>query len=439
VYKTKAAEEALPAILNAYYRENKMIIKSELETPGFYLENDKIVSYNTDQKEFTNQDITVCADLINDFSNRYKRKEIFATVIKWAIIAPFSYVLKQMQHDDRWLPWLYFHGWTNTGKTTTGRIALAVWRKNKDRRKHDIGFASVDNIARFGRAVSYNTYPILINEVQLNDERNKQLVEALKHAVQSQTARARLSTKSTAEFIAALSPCILTSNPPPPEDPAFQRRIIPIHYSKDDEPSMEERERFNTFLKDTIDKLGTLGDFAAKYILNNQEIIFKKSDWKDIAMEVLAAFFNAAEKEVPAWVYDFVEESQVQDIAEEQEQIIRGFLTKAVNETYSRNYRALTSSADQAIENNNFENRLLFCLDKDLFSFLKRKSTGEVLIMHDIVKEMKAQRINHISNLAELGRVLQCQVKATNLGGKTTRLVSISIQKFIQFVLPPLS
>src|SRR6266516_3165156 len=146
VYKTKAAEEALPAILNAYYRENKMIIKSELERPGFYLKIDKIVSYKTDQKEATNQDISECTDILNDLSNRYKRKEIFATVVKWAIIAPFSYLLKHMQHDDRWLPWLYFHGWTNTGKTTTGRIALAVWRKHKDRKKHDIGFASVDNI-----------------------------------------------------------------------------------------------------------------------------------------------------------------------------------------------------------------------------------------------------------------------------------------------------
>ncbi len=140
---------------------------------------------------------------------------------------------------------------------------------------------------------------------------------------------------------------------------------------------------------------------------------------------------------MPAWVYDFVEESQVQDIAEEQEQIIRGFLTKVVNDSFARNYRALTSSADQAHENKDFENRLLFCLDNDLISFLKRKA-DEVLIMHDIVKEMKAQRINHISNLAELGRILQCQVKATNLGGKTTRLETISIQRFIEFVLPPL-
>ena len=243
----------------------------------------------------------------------------------------------------------------------------------------------------------------------MNDERQKQLVEALKHAVQSQTARARLSSKSTAEFIAPLSPCILTSNSPPPEDPAFQRRIIPIHFSREDEPTAEERQAFTIFLNDNIDKLGTLGDFAANYILKNKEII-KKDDWKEMAIEILTEFYKAAGKQVPTWINDFVEEHQVQDIAED--------------------------STDREHLNTDFESRLVFCLDKDLIPFLKRKSTGEVLITHDIVKEMKAQRINHISNLSELGRILQSEVKPSKLGGRTTRLVTISIQKFIEFVRP---
>ena len=279
---------------------------------------------------------------------------------------------------------------------------------------------------------------MLINEVQLNDDRQKQLVEALKHAVQSQTARARLSTKSTAEFIAALSPCILTGNSPPPEDPAFQRRIIPYHYSQDDEPSQENREKFNKSLKNILDKLGTLGDYAAKYILNNQESILSKSDWKETAIDVLRAFFKDAEREVPGWIYDFVQESHVQDIAEEQEQIVRAFLTKAVNDTYSRNFRVLTLRTEQEIENNNFENRLVFCLDRDLISFLKRKDS-DILLMHDILKDMRNQKITHISSLTELGRILQCEIKPTKMGSKTIRPAIISINKFIEFILPPLS
>jgi hypothetical protein len=235
------------------------------------------------------------------------------------------------------------------------------------------------------------------------------------------------------------SPCILTSNPPPPEDPGFQRRIIPIHYSKDDAPSAEEIEAFNIFLKDNIDKLGTLGDFAANYVLKNQEII-TKDDWKSMAVEILTEFFKTAGKEVPTWINDFVDESQVQDIAEEQEQTVRGFLIKVVNDTHSRNYMSLASSTDREHPNTDFKSRLDFCLDKDLVSFLKRKKdTDEILIMHDIVKEMKAYRINHVSTLAELGRMFQCEVKPAKIGNKTVRPVIMPKQKFIEFITPSLS
>ena len=118
---------------------------------------------------------------------------------------------------------------------------------------------------------------------------------------------------------------------------------------------------------------------------------------------------------------------------------MRGFLTKVVNDTFSRNYRAMSTETDREINHNDFENRLLFCLNNELISFLKRKSTGEVLIMHDVVKEMKAQRINHILSLVQLGRMFQCQVGPVKLGDKTARVITMSIQKFIEFVLPPIS
>jgi hypothetical protein len=129
------------------------------------------------------------------------------------------------------MPWIYAYGQTYTGKTTFGRIILSIWGKHRDKRIHDIGFSNADTIPRFGRAVSYNTFPILINEVSLTDDRQKQLVEALKHAVQSKTARGRLATRFTAEYISALSPCILTGNSSPSDDPAFRRRFIYIYFS----------------------------------------------------------------------------------------------------------------------------------------------------------------------------------------------------------------
>ncbi|MGC2384205.1 MAG: hypothetical protein WA631_13955, partial [Nitrososphaeraceae archaeon] len=422
VYKIRAAEEALPAILNAYYREGKMTVKREIETPGFYLIDNKIEAYKAEHKQPTEEEIRKCTDLLISLQSKYRCKEVFPTFLKWGIMSPFSYILKQID-GEQWMPWLFPYGWTNTGKTTNGKIVLAIWRKHKDKTKHDIGFSAADNVARFARAISYNTYPVLINEVQLNDDRQKQLVETLKHAVQSQTARARLMSRSVAEYISALSPCILTSNDLPPQDPAFRRRIIPIYYSKEDAPSQQEIDQFNSLLRTELDTLGILGDFAANYILENQEILVNgKSNWIDIAKLILVEFFKAAGQEVPDWIEYFAQETQVQDAALEQEQIVRGFFVKAINEAFSRNYRVLTPREDvnEVINKNTIERRLDFCCEMDLIPFLRRKD-GCILIFHDIMHELKNHRINSIIHLTQLARMFQSEVKPMKLDGKPQR------------------
>jgi hypothetical protein len=447
VYKLRAAEEALAAVLNALYRDNKMIIRREIETPGFYLVGGKIVGFKIEQhKQPTKEEIIKCIEVLNELISKYERKEVIATALIWGVVSPFSFVLKQIeeQGEERRIPWPYLHGWTNTGKTTTGRIILAIWRKHTDKKKHDIGFSSADNVPRFARQISYDTYPVLINEVQLNDSKQLQLVETLKHAIQSQTARGRLLNKSTAESISALSPCILTSNYPPPNDPAFQRRITPIHYTPQDEPTDQEKELFKRFLNDNMNTLGILGDFVVNYVLNNQDIIFRNTDWRPIGRTILTELFRSVEKEIPSWIDSYVEQTQVQDIADEQEQLLRGFILQKINDTYIRNYRSLTSwedvNVDQTISaNKKLENRLIFCCDNDLIPFLRRKDgSGDILITHNIIKDMHDNRINNINSLTEIAGMLQREVKPVKLGSKTTRVISIPIGKLMDFVLPEL-
>ena len=435
VYKVRAAEDALPAILQAYYREGRVATKREIETPGFYMTSNKIEQYKVDHKQPKDEEIKKCTDLLLSLQSKYKRREVFPTFLKWGIMAPFSYILKQLD-GEQWMPWLFPYGWTNTGKTTNGKIVLAIWRKHRDKTKHDIGFSSTDNVARFARAISYNTYPVLINEVQLDDDRQKQLVEALKHAVQSQTARARLMSRSVAEYISALSPCILTSNDLPPQDPAFRRRIIPIYYSKDDEPSQDDIQQFNTLMRTGLDTLGILGDFAVNYIINNQETLLN-GNWIDVAKHILVEFFKAAGKEIPDWIDYFVQETQVQDAAFEQEQIVRGFFKKTINEFFGRNYRALTprEDIDEVINENTIEKRLDFCCNKELIPFLSKKE-GSILIFHDIIHELKNHRISSIIHLTQLARMFQSEVKMIKLNGKSQRLISIPVAKFLEFISP---
>jgi hypothetical protein len=282
---------------------------------------------------------------------------------------------------------------------------------------------------------------VLINEVQLNDDKQKQLVEMLKHAVPNQTARGRLMSSSVAEHISALSPCILTSNDAPPQDPAFQRRIIPVFYSKDDTPSQEEREQFNTLLQTELDTLGILGDFTAMYILENQDIILdNKRNWIEISKLILTEFFKSAGKEVPDWIQYFVEESGVQDAALEQEQSVRGFIIGAINEAFSRNYRTFIPRDDvyDEISDKTIEYRLDFCCKKELIPFLRIRS-GCVLIFHDIMHELKHHRINSIIHLTQLARMFQSEVKPVKINNESHRLISIPFAKFLEFISPAIS
>ncbi|MGC2383011.1 MAG: hypothetical protein WA631_07890, partial [Nitrososphaeraceae archaeon] len=439
VYKLRIAEEALPAILNAYERDGKMIIKREIETAGFYIIDDKVQAFKADHAQPAPEELRHCARFLNDLLTRFKRKEVISTFIRWGVISPFSFVLKQLDLDENWLPWIYAYHQTNTGKTTCGRIVLAIWRKHKDRRKHDIGFASADNVARFGRAISYNTYPVLINEVHLdeNNPKDKSIIEFIKHAVQNQTGRSRLSDRTNSEYISALSPCILTGNPSPPSDPAFRRRFILCDFTKDDEPTEEEKREFQKLLTNNMNKLGALGDFAANYVLNNSNVL--NIYWKEASKLILTEFYKAAGVEVPEWIGYFIPEvDHASDQEDEQIQQIHAFFINEVNNSFSRHYRTLKSyddiKEDQTLKNTKFLNRLLFCIENDLIPFLNRKKDGEIVVLQSVLSELKKQRINHVNTLSELARMLQGEVKPVKLNGRTVRLIVLSFNSLVDFL-----
>jgi len=439
VYDFRAAEKVLPAILSGYYRDNKMEVRSELETPGFYLIDGKIKVYVYTPRDYTEQDLVACTRLLEDLVGRYNRQEIFATLIKWGMIAPFSYVLKQMKDKTLCLPWKYDYGETHAGKTTNGEIVLKIWRIHDS--DHKKGFASVDTIPRMSRAIVIcGTFPMLIDEVNLNDPKKGDLVDAIKNAVYDETFRSKVEGSKLDHYhtYPALSPFYLTGNQFPPDDAAFQRRIFPTYYSHDDIPT--EKKEFEAMLKKQGDKLGTLGDFTAKFILVNNDCL--KKDWRQLTTEILAAFYKASgRKEAPPWIHQLSAETQLEDILDAQKQVFRGFLQRVVNDTHARHFNSLTGSVDKEHERNvDFQSRLTFCIDKDLIPFLRRKSTAasEIIILHDIVTELKRQKIDYISSLPQLQPTIGGGSKYGNikLGGQQFKAIAVDINEFIAFVLP---
>jgi hypothetical protein len=275
-YKPRIAEESLNAIINGAQRAQRVSVERKIEESGFYYIDGKIVASNITMRQPSTDDIKRCAEFLNELVSRSKHPEILVTEIKWGILAPFSCVFKQLSDggNERWLPWLYLNGHTQTSKTTDGTLLLAIYRKQKHKRS----LASVDNVARLGAAISQETFPELIDEVKLDPKIQSNLIEAIKHAVQGQKARTKLLITSEPIEIPALCACIFTINHQLPSDPARRRRFLNFHYPKDDKPTDDEIREFQSFLKSGRDSLGALGEFAINLILSNQDLITNDSN-----------------------------------------------------------------------------------------------------------------------------------------------------------------
>ena len=146
---------------------------------------------------------------------------------------------------------------------------------------------------------------------------------------------------------------------------------------------------------------------------------------------------------MPNWIEMISSGNQIEDLEAEEEQIIRGFLVKKINDAFSKNYRSIEPWKDQQIDsvtnkNGPLEMRLNFCLDNQLISFMLRKSTNpnEILITNDILKEFRDAGIDFIQTFMDLGRMLRAEIKPTKVDRKSARPIITSVPKLIGFINP---
>ena len=226
------SQDAFNSIISAFNEHDLVEYKSDVTTPGYYLINNNLIIKDVTQySQINKDDARKCCDYLNYLAQSgWKNKNIFPTVLKWAILSPFSFAIKY--NSDNWLPWLQLYGQGQTGKTTLGLIVLYIW--NLKSKTHSLGFNHIDSVPRFGNITSRDTYPRLINEVGalLTNAygRYTAITELIKHAVESITIRGKYveSNKSFTNYqeIPALCAMIFTSNYQPLNDSGFNRRLI---------------------------------------------------------------------------------------------------------------------------------------------------------------------------------------------------------------------
>ena len=175
--KKPEAKDALIAIVERYEELELAEINDGIIQPGYYKINGKIRGFGINQGLNLNprridedrKAVLECIDFLEEFQIRSKKKVAFPTVLKWGILAPFSFITKtQSRGEDQWLPWLYLYDTTDSGKTTLIiNVVLGIWgRYDKDHDEiHFRGPGNIDSPSKLGKTVSKTTYPILVDEI----------------------------------------------------------------------------------------------------------------------------------------------------------------------------------------------------------------------------------------------------------------------------------
>ena len=441
------AVEALSAIILSMEKDNKVTIKRDIITPGYYLVDDKITigggKNNNQMNKLSKDQITNCLELLELLQQKFKNDKVFPTIVKWSCIAPFVYVMKQKNNNKIWIPWLYLYGSSRTGKTTLGDISCAI-QGNYQEEKYKIPFTNVDTVAKLGEALSKSTFPLTINESgALSDDSKyyKNLIEMIKTAIEGPISRSKFLHKTIYTEIPSFCACIFTSNSAPPSDIGFRRRIIAISFTEKDEYKLEEITEFEKLLNRRVSELKVLGDFAANYILEHQDLILNdknRKDWDEIAKLVLYEMYKIVERKPPEWIeYKIDSEIQFQENKEEIDLILRSFFINKINETYIRYRKSIDPSTSIDGINQPFDYRLNFCLKNNLIPFINTNSTGDIIVTSDLIQELKNHRIYGISSLQEVSNIINgfeySQKKLASRNVRAAFGTRIQFSKFLIF------
>jgi hypothetical protein len=168
VHHGRLAEDAFNIIMNAFKTTGNAKYASEIEKEGFFVTKDGKINCNINkqfQKPEISEAVSTC-EFLNLLSKQW-RTGVFATVLKFVVMAPFAFALKQHNSKNpatkKWLPILFLFGERDSGKNVLASIAECTWELDHD--KFEIPASGANTEARFGEAAATWTFPVFVDEI----------------------------------------------------------------------------------------------------------------------------------------------------------------------------------------------------------------------------------------------------------------------------------
>jgi len=417
-YRAKA-EDFLSRIIQWFIRTGRAEVKTEISAPGFYLINGELKAVKVNWLgEPSDDEVREALEFLNYLAENWYAHciEKFATVIKWAVVAPFNFVYKQR---GQFIPWLYLFGVSKTGKTRLGYIALSIWGLELTTKNVKSG-ASIDTVPRFGAVASESTFPVLINEPGGALEK-EEVREAIKNAIDSTVARGKYLHGGYVD-IPSLRPFIFASNKVLPTDDALLRRLVVITFTFRERIPDDLANEFQTQIEPQFKKLKPIGAAVAKMVLENPSLL--DMDWRKLAEKILTDLYQRYLGEVPEWVSLWHEERF--DVYENVRELIREFMLSAILDAYSKHVGR---------DDSDVESKIRYVLNQGLIPWLILRRDGKVVVTTGIIRVIGKQ-LGTVNTLKSLAELLGWDYKVVKLGKRPVRAAVTTLEEFIEFLLP---
>jgi len=422
-------EDALSTIISAFQRSGKAEIKEEIEKPGFYYLDGEIKAIKWEVEEYSTEQLKEALQLLDELRNIWYSHigARFTTIIKWGIVAPFSYAIKQLKGTYKiHFPWIVLYGSARTGKSTLGKIVRAIWGLQPD----ELSGGHIETKARVAYVVSQTTFPQIVNEVSdvLN---NPDVRERIKNAIEQLTLRGKYQGGQYREE-PALSPLFMTTNGAIPlHDDAFVRRIIPILFTKTDRLSEDTIKKFESEILSRIEILKFIGFAIAKQLLQNPLLL--KRDWHDLATHLLENLWKEVGVEPPKWIKELYEGESIEDATEYFDEEIRSALLDEINSLYSRYFGRESEIPESLKDKLDVEVRLCALLYNGYLSWAVAKSSEEMLITTSILQVLRKRDVQ-VESLKALADRFGWEYRKMKVNGTPKMVIHIKIEDFARFL-----
>ncbi len=424
VLKEDSAKDTLSRILTA--ADSYGLVYKEIGgQPGFYIVNDKLMPIDVKLPSYTIDNLRASVGALNKIADYFSHTPAhFATVIKWGLLAPFSFAIKQKTKN--FLPWLYLFGQSNTGKTTLGQIVLFMWGV-KDT-KHERTSQAAATPPRLANILGQDTFPVLINEYGdiLNEKFG--MAEMIKNAIESTISRERMQGVDTMVTFYALAPAMLTSQRATPNDIALKKRMYLIAFGFNHVRKHKQILEFQKEIEPLFPQLVYIGAWVADKIQEDPSML--NLDWRKVADDLLQQLYHTVGMDVPNWAGEWLPFDWFEDMENEAPRRVRQAMAEDVFQGFRK--------AGISLKDNSFETAVKMAINTGAIQWAAYGERSErVYITKELMTKIKDVLGDQpLSALPELVGRKSWEYSLQKIDGKMVRVVAIPFSDFVNFLKP---